>query len=202
MENEDIINKIDVTYLWGDQEPCFYYACKLAQEAYVNEEYRVFKAPFEEMRLWAQKHFWEDYAEEECLLLLGLSINDIVIEDLESLLSGRRFRNVQLDNVKKIIITAYCDPMEFEFCVQEDWDITELGFAMGRINQEYELRDLERKRFATVFKNLSCAIKKHVDDTIRYQTVHRHVLIHFLFHYDWQRIDSLQSQHSYYSHYQ
>ena len=65
MENEDIINKIDVTYLWGDQEPCFYYACKLAQEAYVNEEYRVFKAPFEEMRLWAQKHFWEDYAEEE-----------------------------------------------------------------------------------------------------------------------------------------
>lgn len=145
MENEDKINKIDVTYLWGDQEPCFYYACKLAQEAYVNEEYRVFKAPFEERR------FWEDYAGEECLLLLGLSVNDIVIEDLESLLSGRSFRNIQLGNVKKIIITAHCDPMEFEFCVQEEWDSTELGFAIGRINQEYELRDLERKRIAEVF---------------------------------------------------
>ena len=151
MENEDIINKIDVTYLWGDQEPCFYYACKLAQEAYVNEEYRVFKASFEERRFWAQKHFWEDYAGEECLLLLGLSVNDIVIEDLESLLSGRRFRNVQLGNVKKIIITAHCDPMEFEFCVQEEWDSAELGFAMGRINQEYELRDSDRKRIAEVF---------------------------------------------------
>ena len=105
-------NKFSVTYLWGDQEPCFYYACKLAQEEHVCNGYRVFKAPFKEDDLL------EGYNGEECLLLLGLSVNVMCPAWLASLLGGDQYEGISLDSVKRIIITSHCDPMDFEYRIQ------------------------------------------------------------------------------------
>lgn len=142
--NNNEKNKISVTYLWGDQEPCFYYACKLAQEEHINNGYRVFKAPF------TDGDFLEGYNGEECLLLLGLSVNVMSPAWLASLLGGDQYGGISLDKVKRIIITSHCDPMDFEYRIQEEWDYNELWDFLESIEQEYKVKNTETEWVASV----------------------------------------------------
>lgn len=144
MYKNNSATKRNVTYLWGDQEPCFYYACKLAQEEHIHNGYRVFKAPF------TKGDFLDGYNGEECLLLLGLSVNVMYPAWLASLLGGDQYEGISLDSVKRIIITSHCDPMDFEYLIQEEWDYNELWDFLESVDQEYKVKNTETEWVASL----------------------------------------------------
>lgn len=136
--------RIKVHYLWGDQEACFYYAYRLAQEEFSIKKHRVYKTCAN------QEEIMENYSNEECLMLLGLCADDIPTPELVALLEGRYCNDADLSNLKTIIITAHCEPVDFEYEIEADGDEFDYWDFLRAIDYEYNVSNTEERGVASV----------------------------------------------------
>jgi len=109
--------QIEVFYGWGDPELTFKWGCIQAQEAYAERGFRVFK------NCASGGNFLKGYDDEECIFVTGLIDQDMSAYEFSNFIQGstmERFGNMNLGNVRMIIITARQIPLRWSFHTDEE----------------------------------------------------------------------------------
>lgn len=110
--SEEREKPIEVSCISGDPTWAYEWACILAQEMYAERGLSVFKTAS------GQGNFLKGYAGEECILLTGYLDQDMDLYELIHFLNGvtsERYDNVHLGNVRRIIMTTYQRPYDWEY---------------------------------------------------------------------------------------
>lgn len=152
---------IDVTCISGDPTWAYEWACILAQEMYAERGLDVFKTSS------SRGNFLKDYAGEECILLTGYLDQDMDLYELIRFLNGvtsERFNNVNLANVRKIIMTTYQRPYKWEYV---DWYYPEeIWSVYDEIDRYIEITD-DSPGFARIVEEISEGYRMPRKQTVR-----------------------------------
>ena len=126
---------IEVFYAWGDQEPTYEWGCIVAQEMYIERSLRVFKT------CASTGNFLKGYNGEECIFLTGLIDQDMLQYEFMRFLCGgklQRFENIELSNVRVIIITARQMPLDWDF--HDAYEQMDMLYSFEVFDHMYEVR--------------------------------------------------------------
>lgn len=148
---DDVQQRIEVSYVWGDPRETFLWGCRLAQEAYTERGLEVFKT------CAGKGNFLKGYNGEECIFVSGLLEQDVSAHEFARLLNGvtsPRFENVNLGNVKAIIFTARKMPLDWNFHYDDEYidmldfygDITRLCEVRRKDNIHANILEYEVQR--------------------------------------------------------
>lgn len=127
---------IEVFCISGDPTWAYEWACVLAQEMYTERGLSVFKTSS------GCGDFLKGYAGEECILLTGYLDQDMDLYELVRFFNGarqNRFDNVNLGNVKAIIMTTYQSPAKWEYV--EYYSLEEIRDMLYEIDHYIEISD-------------------------------------------------------------
>ena len=134
--NEECNKSIEVTCVYGDPTWAYEWACILAQEMYAERGLSVFKTPS------GRENFLKGYSGEECILLTGYLDQDMELYELIHFLNGvtsKRFDNVNLGNVRTIIMTTFQNPYDWEYI--ERYYPEEIWSVHDEIDRYIEISD-------------------------------------------------------------
>ncbi len=134
--NEECNKSIEVSCVYGDPTWAYEWACILAQEMYAERGLSVFKTTS------GRGNFLKGYAGEECILLTGYLDQDMDLYELIHFLNGvtsKRFDSVHLGNVRRIIMTTYQNPSDWEYI--ERYYPEEIWSVYDEIDHYIEISD-------------------------------------------------------------
>ena len=126
---------IETFYAWGDQEPTYEWGCIIAQEMHIERSLRVFKT------CASTGNFLKGYNDEECIFLTGLIDQDMLQYEFMRFLCGgklQRFENIELSNVRVIIITARQMPLDWDF--HDAYEQMDMLYSFEVFDHMYEVR--------------------------------------------------------------
>ena len=127
--------QIEVFYNWGNPELTFKWGCVQAQEVFAERGLRVFKTCAN------GGNFLKGYDDEECIFVTGLIDQDMTTYEFRDFIQGKtmaRFDNVDLGNVRIIIITARQIPLKWDFHTDEEYE--SIFYWYADIDHLYEVQ--------------------------------------------------------------